>query len=131
QAILQAHNDERAQSGAPPLAWSSDLAGKAQSWADNCQLQVAGYGQNLGAGSAWTSCEAALPLWLAGKSSYTPGGTPPQGGYALSWTQVVWKGSTELGCGLAQCPSLGGFVVCFYNPPGNVGGRFPDNVGQA
>lgn len=41
------------------------------------------------------------------------------------------QGSTELGCGLAQCPSLGGFVVCFYNPPGNVGGRFPDNVGQA
>lgn len=41
------------------------------------------------------------------------------------------QASTELGCGFAQCGGLGGLVVCFYNPPGNVAGQYSANVGQA
>ncbi|KAI3431593.1 hypothetical protein D9Q98_004643 [Chlorella vulgaris] len=128
-AILKRHDDERAKNGAPPLAWSPDLAAAAQDWADGCKLQSSGqgYGENQGLGSAWRSCAAAMPLWLGGKGSYQPGGTPPSG--ALAWTQVVWKGSKEVGCGLSQCPDKGGFVVCFYDPPGNVNGQFDANVG--
>jgi len=40
------------------------------------------------------------------------------------FTQVVWKGSTELGCGVA-----GVYVVCRYcNGPGNFMSQFEDNV---
>jgi hypothetical protein len=163
-----------------------------------------GYGENQGLGSAWRSCAAAMPLWLGGKGSYQPGGTPPSGAPrgagatsrdctcwwccaacphassldsrviathlllaapicrssgldagclegALSHTEL-WRclyaplavagyvgatcppgsplqGSKEVGCGLAQCPDKGGFVVCFYDPPGNVNGQFDANVG--
>ena len=45
-------------------------------------------------------------------------------------TQVVWKNTTELGCGVALCngffdPKFGPatFHVCFYNPVGNVIGQ--------
>ena len=40
------------------------------------------------------------------------------------FTQVVWKGSTELGCGIS-----GVYVVCRYcNEAGNMSGAFPQNV---
>ena len=38
--MLDAHNAERAQTGASPLTWSADLANKAQTAAEACQLQV-------------------------------------------------------------------------------------------
>ncbi|KAL4440531.1 hypothetical protein ABPG75_003532 [Micractinium tetrahymenae] len=110
QAILDAHNAERAQHGAAPLTWSADLADKAQAAAAKCQLQPSGsgYGENLAAGTAYSTCAAAVLLWLGGRSSYSAG-SPPQS--ALSWTQVVWKASTQLGCGFAQCGGgLGGLV---------------------
>ena len=51
------------------------------------------------------------------------------------FTQVVWKNSTKLGCGVAQgVKTIGGnqynafYVVCQYTPAGNVLNQFPDNV---
>jgi hypothetical protein len=54
-AILKRHNDERAKNGAPPLAWSPDLAAAAQDWADGCQLQVlqCRLGKGLACAAAW------------------------------------------------------------------------------
>ncbi|KAL4419454.1 hypothetical protein ABPG77_003567 [Micractinium sp. CCAP 211/92] len=131
QVILSAHNAERAQHGAAPLTWSADLADKAQAAADKCQLQPSGsgFGENLAAGTAYSSCAAAMPLWLGGRASYPAGGagTPPQS--ALSWTQVVWKATNKLGCGFAKCGGgLGGLVICFYDPPGNVAGQYATQV---
>jgi hypothetical protein len=37
-----------------------------------------------------------MPLWLGGRSSYTPNGTPPNN--ALAWTQVVWKVRAGAAC---------------------------------
>ena len=45
------------------------------------------------------------------------------------FTQVVWKGSTKLGCGVASCPS-GQVVVCQYSAAGNYLGQYGDNVGR-
>ena len=42
------------------------------------------------------------------------------------FTQLVWKGSKNLGCGIA-CGS-GCVVTCNYFPPGNVLGQFESNV---
>ena len=50
------------------------------------------------------------------------------------YTQVVWRDSTTLGCGVTQCnvnsPFGAGFpnwtfVVCNYAPPGNFTGQRP------
>ena len=41
---------------------------------------------------------------------------------------MLVQATTELGCGFAQCPNIGGLVVCNYNPPGNIAGGFQANV---
>ena len=41
---------------------------------------------------------------------------------------MVWNGSTELGVGRATASNGMQFVVARYNPPGNVLGKFQDNV---
>lgn len=50
----------------------------------------------------------------------------------MTWghfTQIVWKGTTEVGCFTAEC---GGSAItaCNYSPPGNYGGAYADNVGE-
>ncbi|BBN13809.1 hypothetical protein MPTK1_6g06560 [Marchantia polymorpha subsp. ruderalis] len=44
---------------------------------------------------------------------------------ASHYTQVVWRDTAALGCGSATCPSGALFVVCSYDPPGNVVGQLP------
>ncbi|KAF8888246.1 CAP domain-containing protein [Infundibulicybe gibba] len=52
------------------------------------------------------------------------------------FTQVVWKGTTQVACAVANCGAgtifsqASGYVVCRYSPPGNVIGQFPQNVGR-
>ena len=43
-----------------------------------------------------------------------------------SFTQVVWKSSTKLGCGLSLGKDV--YAVCYYSPEGNVNGQFAQNV---
>jgi hypothetical protein len=43
------------------------------------------------------------------------------------FTQVVWVGSQRLGCGTVTCSGRQ-IWVCNYDPPGNVTGKFPNNV---
>ena len=43
------------------------------------------------------------------------------------FTQLVWKGSKELGCG-ASCQNNACVVTCNYYPPGNYIGQFDSNV---
>lgn len=44
------------------------------------------------------------------------------------FTQVVWKGSRELGVGMAKSRNGQIFVVSRYHPPGNYVGSFRVNV---
>ncbi len=53
------------------------------------------------------------------------------------FTQLVWQNTTRVGCGAAHCngqgenAAFGWFMVCEYDPPGNVIGQFQYNVGKA
>lgn len=43
--------------------------------------------------------------------------------------QLVWKSTTDLGCGVSQNRSNGlYYIVCQYVPGGNVKGKFQENV---
>lgn len=46
------------------------------------------------------------------------------------FTQMVWKGSEQLGCGSVTTSSGALYVVCNYSPPGNYIGEFVANVLQ-
>ena len=127
-ALLARHNGFRAQHCAPDLVWNDELAASAQQWADGCVFehdQNQTSGENLAGGSGVTLDPAAM--WYGEIANYnfdTPGFSLTTGHF----TQVVWRASTELGCGLAACPGMDEFYVCRYAPAGNVEGAFEQNV---
>ena len=126
-AILSAHNNSRAKYCVPKLTWSAQLEAGAQAWAARCNFahSGAGTGENIAMGTNLGAGQA-VALWFSEKANYnyaSPGFSPNTGHF----TQIVWKGSTQLGCGVAACPT-GQFYVCRYMAPGNVSGQYPQNV---
>merc|ERR1712013_689082 len=97
QDSLRAHNAYRSKHGVPALKLSDKINAVAQEWADY-----------LIANDAWQH---------SGNKKY---------GETGHFTQVVWKGSTELGVGVGQKGSKV-VVVANYSPPGN-SGQYHDNV---
>ncbi|WVF68569.1 hypothetical protein IAT40_003338 [Kwoniella sp. CBS 6097] len=136
QTLVKLHNDFRAQYGAGPVTWSDELASYAASHATACNMEHTHgpYGENLAAGvGGGYSITDAFNAWAAEAPEYDP--SNPQYSH---FTQVVWKGTTEIGCAAISCPSgsifdMSGdslYVMCEYNPPGNMIGAFPENVGS-
>ncbi|TBU64989.1 PR-1-like protein [Dichomitus squalens] len=135
-AYLTAHNSIRAQHGAAPLTWSDSLAAAAQTWANKCVFKHSGgtlgpFGENLAAGTGSSyDIAAAVKSWTDEVSEYDPNNPVPS-----HFTQVVWKGSTQVGCAVQECSGifaasfgLAKFFVCEYSPQGNIIGEFPQNV---
>ncbi|KAF8072876.1 PRY1 [Scenedesmus sp. PABB004] len=117
QGVWDAHNAARAAHRAGPLGWSADLAAAAQAWAERCVFQHSGPGENLA--QNFPNFGAAMRAWMAEEASYRWDG---QFSYATGhFTEIVWRGVRELGCGYAPRCSL---YVCHYSPPGNVIGQF-------
>ena len=141
QAILNAHNFYRAKHCVPLMTWSSDLANGAQSWANGCKQNNDVFvhsgvpGENL----HWSwpvgsePAKAAVDDWYNEIHAYNfnnPGFSSATGHF----TQVVWRGSTQLGCARATCKTSHGdtdYWVCRYSPPGNIQGQFPANIPAA
>jgi hypothetical protein len=60
--------------------------------------------------------------------SYQQAGFSEQTGH---FTQLVWNATKTVGCGATQCDNnqiKGWYLVCEYDPPGNVIGAFAGNV---
>lgn len=133
-AWVDAHNRARARHCARPLSWSSRLAQVAQRWANalrdrGCQFGHSGgsFGENLAAGTSGTlDPESVVKMWYdeVGQYRFPDGGFSMQTGH---FTQLVWRGTTEVGCGRSQCKGMDIFV-CEYNPPGNWEGQYRQNV---
>jgi len=137
QQWLQAHNTYRALHGVPPVTWSAAVAASAQAWADTCPSGHTPpprvYGENMAFASPASYNPGASTIvqwWYSEEPEYdysNPGFSSDTGHF----TQVVWKGTTEIGCGFKSgcTTSLGANVwVCQYNPPGNHIGYFAGNV---
>lgn len=144
--MTAAHNRWRASIGAtppiPPVTWSPDLAAVAQAYSETlaaggCTLTHSRneYGENL----AWFSGLRPTPDdvvdgWASEEACYTYG--PFMAGDACTsacdrsggcghYTQVIWRTTERIGCGVARCPSGAEIWTCNYDPPGNFLGRTP------
>jgi hypothetical protein len=129
--MLEAHNRIRRSHGLEPLAWSESLARSAKSWAD--RLASEGrlyhhpnprYGENLYLISGGEASPAdVVASWNseAKDYDYRSNSCRSRCGH---YTQIVWRNSKELGCGVGQSGNIQ-VRVCEYNPPGNVIGERP------
>ncbi|MBF2008077.1 MAG: pathogenesis-related family 1 protein [Chlorogloeopsis fritschii C42_A2020_084] len=135
QEILDAHNRWRSQVKVPPLRWSKKLADYAQEWADNPKAQegpielehrsggASGAGENMAGGSSVTEM---VDRWGSEGENYDYATNSCRPGKVCGhYTQVVWRNSTDLGCGVAPHRSYGKLLVCNYSPPGNYRGQRP------
>merc|ERR1712174_94490 len=137
--VLLAHNVHRANHSAADLTYSNELANVAQQIASSCV-----YGQNIAAGlTADEVTDVITNLWYNNEvNAYSPyyGQANPGGNFADygHFTQVVWQGTTVVGCATQDC-SAGGlanvgpnvppyFTVCNYYEAGNYGGEYADNI---
>ncbi|KAI0638402.1 CAP domain-containing protein [Trametes polyzona] len=130
QIYLDQHNAVRQQFKAQPLTWSDDLQSKAQGYAERCQLRhsdgaLGPVGENLAAATGRFDIAAAVQLFVHDKDQFDPNH------FVFShFTQVVWKSTTQLGCGVAFCDNIfpgrkgpATYHVCLYDPVGNVVGQ--------
>jgi pathogenesis-related protein 1 len=136
--ILELHNQYRAEVGTPALQWDASLEASAQQWADHLLAtgsrdhdpSIRGQiGENLYWSDNWAVGGPAPTLdpTAAASSWYTE-----KGYLGKHYTQMVWRDSTKVGCGVANSTEKQGdkeineqVVVCRYSPPGNIDGQQP------
>lgn len=143
--ITALHNQVRATVGVGPMQWNDSLAATAQAWADACTDNDAPIGlidhnpnrsnghpwyvgENVYGSSGTATPSGAVDAW-AGEGQYYDYATNScaTGHICGHYTQIVWADSTQLGCGISNCPGLqyGNSIVCDYGPGGNIGGQRP------
>ncbi|KAL6757363.1 CAP domain-containing protein [Haematococcus lacustris] len=132
---LSMHNDLRYRHQAAPLSWSPSLAADSKSWADGCvwgHSKAPNQGENLAMG--FPDAKSAIQAWADEETQYIYGELTPSNFEEVGhFTQMVWQGTTSVGCALTSCGySKGGdYLVCRYAPPGNVVDNFVKNVAPA
>ena len=138
-AMLRLHNVARGEIGTPALVQDDKLVEQAKAYAEKLaatgQFQHSpsgereGQGENLWAGTASRfSYDDMAGAWIDEKQYYIHDRFPyvsktGNWGDVGHYTQIIWRDTTRLGCGLA---TGGGrdVVVCRYAPAGNVVGQF-------
>ena len=141
QRVMAAHNGERAALGVPALQWDPQLAAGATEWAtylaesDKFEHSPDApnrprEGENIWGGTKGAFVpEAMVHLWLTEKVDFV-GGVFPRNSRSgrvqdvSHYTQLIWKETTHVGCGIARGAS-DEILVCRYRQPGNIIGQRP------
>jgi len=144
--MVTAHNKYRAIVGTPALTWSATLAKMAQDHAEKlkateaCKLMHShadGLGENLYWASApvysngTSKLQAITPTqvtdsWGGEENNYSYlTNTCAAGKVCVHYTQIIWKTTTQIGCGYAVCTDKSQVWACNYFPAGNIVGKKP------
>ena len=130
--FIDKHNEARAAVGVGLISWNATVAAYAQNYANrrttDCALQHSQgpYGENIaiGYGDGFGPVEA-FKLWVDEKTNYDYKSNSCVRDQCLHYTQIVWRDSVQLGCGMAQCKDGWTFITCNYYPRGNYLGQRP------
>lgn len=143
-SCVNSTNIYRAQHDVPVVTWNDTLAEWAARWSSKCLWAHSGlgYGENLAEGFA--NVADAVGGWANERDRFDFANAhfTEQTGH---FSQVIWKGSTSMGCARTYCDvngqqnlrivarsddekAFGWLFVCEYWPPGNVNGQFKQNV---
>lgn len=138
--VVKYHNKYRKLHGkVGDLKRSKDLDASAQKWADhlartgklensNEKYKGEEVGENIsskrGTGGCDYTGEAIVEQWYKEVEKFKFDDYQQETGH---FTQMVWKGTKEIGVGKAFSQD-GVYVVCHYYPGGNILGHFKDNV---
>uniref|UniRef100_A0A0K0E5N2 SCP domain-containing protein n=1 Tax=Strongyloides stercoralis TaxID=6248 RepID=A0A0K0E5N2_STRER len=137
--IYDDHNCYRKPHGSEPLTVDKALEQQAQAYANKLANDNRGlvhsksngqYGENLAWGSGGDSngiAAQSTKMWYDEYKKYDFNKATFVHGTG-HFTQVVWKGSKSVGCGIAKSNGGGTFTVCQYKPAGNMMGSFKENV---
>lgn len=126
--ILVAHNRIRASIGLAPLKWDCGIATAAQSWAAKGLAEhneSTPYGENIfvamdGAETVSTATER----WESEKANWTnKPGTCASGRTCTHYTQIVWRSTSKIGCGINRSGpnKWKTILVCNYDIEGKTG----------
>ena len=129
--MMAAQNAARAKVRVPPLAWSETLARSAQEWADTLIAErrfahrpKSKYGENMyETRGGQTRPPKVVDRWVAEAANYDYKSNKCKG-VCGHYTQVVWRGTKEVGCAVARQGDREVWV-CEYSPPGNYVGQRP------
>lgn len=131
--LLKSHNDVRAHRQIPPLQWSPRLADEAHAWAERLSAMGAlqhDRSRRIGQNLFVSYNEAKRPSFVVGKWAEESQFYDERrfrcaaGEVCGHFTQIIWRSTKQLGCGVADGKN-GEFWVCFYSPPGNIVGEKP------
>lgn len=128
--MVEAHNSYRAKAGSPPLTWSDSLAARAQKWATSLvergafAHQHGPFGENLFEISGGHATPASVVgAWMSEEANYDRE-TNSCKARCGHYTQVLWRDTKLVGCGVAGNAQREVWV-CDYDPPGNITGERP------
>jgi pathogenesis-related protein 1 len=136
------HNQWRFKTGVPNLTWSNDLTASAQKWADKlaqsgCKMKhsTTTNGENIywagaaqrtdGTSSAQEITDQNVVDAWGNEVKYYDYANNSCHSVCGHYTQVVWKSTTKVGCGMATCNDKEQIWVCQYTPHGNMVGQKP------
>jgi len=136
QDALTKHNQIRLELFSDsPMVWDESIAASSQEYANYLastgKLEhdgSSGYGENLFAASYGVGYSDAIESWYSEKNYYDYASNSCSS-VCGHYTQMIWKDSTQLGCGKATYTTGsyqgGTVIICRYNPPGNYIGERP------
>ncbi|XP_012281967.1 repressed by EFG1 protein 1 isoform X3 [Orussus abietinus] len=138
QEALTVHNEYRRRHAVPDLRLNLELCAAAKAWA--CTLlhtnklvpqSSSPYGENIYSMQCSdpkmvVSAREVVSKWYAERKEHKFG-TEPKVLNTCHFTQIVWKGTSEMGIAMAKKDGTCVVVAC-YHPRGNIVGQFAENV---
>jgi len=137
--ILNKHNYYRSRHQVDDLKWNKEIQVIAQAYSEKIApghslvhssntYKGESLGENLYMSYGGMSGEAASNSWYNEVDNYDFSSHSSKDGKVTGhFTQLVWKGSTEIGCG-AACDDTYCVCCCNYYPAGNFLGKYDSNV---